>query len=136
MNIPNLQRLADDLRAKSQDQFHLGFWFGRAVLLNDLVTPACQTCACIAGDALMLFAPDKPVLLGDVAFRARKHLGLNTRQAQDLFNPLRCYDAGDQQSYQIPAGRSYVSITPQEAAKVIDHLIATGEVDWRIVSPK
>lgn len=138
MNIPNLRALADDLRAKPLHQFHLGFWFGRSHSeqpgLFESFKPSCQTCACIAGDTLMLFDPNTWTDTSEVSRRAAEILGLNSMQAASLFTPLRPYCADDPEPYQLPFGRGFDSITPQEAARVIDRLIETGGVDWRIIA--
>lgn len=136
LNIERLRILAEDLRAKSAEQFDLRFWFDKTNMedLPPAIIPRCTSCACIAGDALVLFAPDTPVDANQISARAAELLGLTKVQASDLFEPWsNLYGVWDEPGY-LPAGRERESITAAEAARVIDNLIATGEVDWRVIA--
>jgi hypothetical protein len=74
----------------------------------------CRTPACIAGWASVLFGGRVGEDPGDVAERV---LRLNGDDADDLFLG---YD-------------HHTTYTPADAVKVLDHLLATGEVRWDVV---
>lgn len=145
LDIPRLTRLADHLDSLPSAKFDLSNWFSiePGVPLPDIkwdtpVTPGCQTCACIAGETLVLFAPDTVVTVPAVQHRAEELLGLTRHQSENLFVP-REYDSvvddeGDtDQPEVLPQGWLMADVTPKSAARVIRHLIATGNVDWRLL---
>lgn len=91
-------------------------------------TEDCGSACCIAGAAIQfagLSVPhqsDQSDQLGPVYQKAAELLGLSMNEAIDLFFP-------DEDQF----GGCWVGITPQDAAKVIRHLQATGRTDWSII---
>ena len=102
-------------------------------------TPECGTVCCIAGAATQFFNDENGEIAGEafeksaeswtgtgeadwlvVASEARYLLGLERLQAKELFEP----------------NVRWTSITPEIAAKVIRHLMETGEVNWMKCLPK
>lgn len=75
---------------------------------------SCGTAACIAGHALALLLPTEPIP-ADPEEAARKLFGLSREEGHDLFVPH--YHTNDR-------------TTRAQAVRVLDHLLATGEVDW------
>ena len=80
----------------------------------DMSSWHCGTVACIGGTAEILFfgsigADRSTESVGAV-------LGLNGDQAYELFHP--------------DVERSWSEITTAEAVRVINHYLATGEIDW------
>jgi hypothetical protein len=145
LNIPRLTELADHLDSLPDEKFDLSNWFSTEpgiplpdIKWDTLVTPGCQTCACIAGETLVLFAPDTPVTLPAIQPRAAELLGLVYPQSEILFVPSE-YDqtAEDEEDTDrpnvLPQGWSMTDVKPDQAARVIRHLIETQTVDWRIL---
>ena len=87
----------------------------------DMSSYHCGTSHCIAGWATWLFA-EGDARLAESPEMAQELLGLTNDQADNLFYPP---------AWQL-AGKFWEEITAPHAAKVIDHLISTGEVDWRV----
>lgn len=130
MNIELLQQVRDHLRSEP-DTFDMTRWF------EVTVTPTgwCHTAACIAGTALLLGDPDLVNLTVDtltegfaagedvwwtdnVEGLAAELLELDEDTAALLFTPWAHCDID-------PA-----DLSASRAARVIDHLINTGEVRW------
>lgn len=145
LNIPRLTELADYLDSLPPIKFDLSNWFSiepgvnlQGIKWDTPITPSCQTCGCIAGEALILFQPDTPVTLPAVQHRAAELLSLNGYQSETLFTP-REYDIvvedGEDTNEPdvLPQGWAMTDVTPKSAARVIRHLIATGEADWRVL---
>lgn len=107
-----LLRLRDFLAELPAERFEMS---NTGTLLWE--NPHCGSPACIGGWARILFVPwqDRFVGLTEVGFT---RLGLSYGQADALFFP-----AGGWNAY---------SAMPAQAVKVLDHLIATGEVDWGV----
>jgi hypothetical protein len=83
---------------------------------------SCGTCACIAGWTLALLNPDDPQSERPI-MDAGMALGLDETAAARLFEPNN-HD---------PGFRNLLFFVRQdEAVAVLDHLIATGEVDWSV----
>lgn len=83
---------------------------------NDRILIDCGTAACIAGwTNAILGNPDSEY---DDATDAAARLGLDEREADDLFTP-RGFDV---------KGR----FTRAQAVAVLDHLLETGKVDWSV----
>ena len=83
----------------------------------------CGTASCIGGTANLLWSQDRSSFGIESIGNARELLGLERRVADDLFYPWKLWAYLDAE----PEARS-----PKAAAKVIRHLIATGEVDWAV----
>jgi hypothetical protein len=114
----HLMFLANFLDTLPAKQFDLADWTREA---------ECGTVACIDGWACVLFQGkswDETNIREDAERRAL--LGLrDIHQAHQLFIPGQLL-AG--------IGRLAGSISPSEAARVLRHLAATGEVDWSILA--
>lgn len=116
----NLIKVRDHIASLPPGRFNMRYLFKdrRGERWSDeaphaqLVHP-CGTAACIAGWTLALFAPNKR---GGDADDAQTLLGLDEYQADELFLP---------QGY-----RNSRRYTQARAVRTLDHLIATGEVDW------
>lgn len=137
MNRENIQRVRDRIAKAPARRFAMNSYFGYRDQYGDLwdaenyarpnaelAEGSCNTCACIAGHALAELEP-KRVTRGSIANRAAKVLGLTTRVAGRLFEPNN-HDAYFQESSLTLAG-----IGKAHAVRVLDHLLATGEVDWK-----
>lgn len=143
LNIPNLTRLADHLDSLPDEKFDLSNWFSTepgtalpGIKWDTPVVPSCQTCACVAGETLVLFQPDTPITLPAVQHKAAALLGLMGDQSEHLFVPREYEDAVDEDTDEpdvLPEGWLMTDVKPDQAARVIRHLIATGNVDWRIL---
>lgn len=111
-----LERGGDAIKDKGIGGFDMDMW---------QLERSCGTICCIGGSVAMFF-PDvyrhfmatDPEALEHVS-PAGKALGLTEEQEQDLFFE---YESPDDNP-----------VTAEDAAKVIRHLIATGEVDWEII---
>lgn len=100
-----LKILRDHIAGLSPEKFDMSEW-------------RCGTAACIGGWTETLFAKKR---LGESAVGAL--IGLNPDQSEALFYPDLPDPDGDARAW---------NATPAEAVKVLDHLLATGEVDWRV----
>lgn len=144
MNITAIHTLAETLENLPPEK-KVGFNMGtyHHDLASDFgpmetnVGHQCGTVACIAGWASMFLREDGTGLLQ----RPRREidipafddlgahlLGLDENQANSLFEPMN-YEFEN-------ADIDWGQITPAQAAKVLRHLAATGEVDWSIVLPE
>jgi hypothetical protein len=84
---------------------------------GEMLEGDCGTTACIAGYALFLFTPNVPWGgMGGISTFAGEVLGLGPSDASDLFTPVSHITCSD----------------PSKAARVLTHLIETGEVDWHV----
>lgn len=83
----------------------------------------CNSCACIAGWASSLTEMGKDE---DIEEAAARYMGLGYREAHDLFYPY-----GLDHSWEAHTGWGHVR--PEQAIKVLDHLLETGKVDWKII---
>lgn len=93
---------------------------------------SCETPACIYGWARTLMgAAGKYITPRDAA----DWMGIPDDEAADLFGMAvdceRSYVAGLRTS---PRFCSKFDATPAQAVQVLDHLIATGKVDWSVIS--
>lgn len=137
MNVERIKQLRDRIAALPPNRFNLAFWFSNesrpdfdffiGKTNKEAAEGSCGSCACIAGHALAMFAPNEPVT-PDPGLAARHLLELTFDQASALFEPINSIFWDE--PYLIPIQREQV--TNQQAVIVLDHLIATGEVDWRI----
>lgn len=131
MNKKRLTALADWLEAGAPHQ-HIRFTMttflrlfdkdGNDVSLFADTKDVCSTACCMAGALVQTYAPEQLAQDGHVKIPpiktiAQRIAGLNEKQADALFIPVT-----------IP----YVDVTPQKAAQVVRHLLATGNVDWRV----
>lgn len=116
MNRDRITQLRDHLAQLRDDQF---------LIMNYRL--------CIAGHAAKLFVPrelDEVHIHGE----AQWALGLSGDQGYDLFIPT--VTSGHRAHYNLPTFiRQGVDVRPKHAVQVLDHLLATGEVDWRIITP-
>lgn len=123
MNVDNVRKLIEHLEGEAKipgviDRFDLGVYVGDSWASGT----HCETVGCIAGHAIALLDPDQFNNDGDcgVFSEAMGLLGLTCKDAVALFEP--------------DSGRvHYDRVTAQVAAKVLRHLLDTGEVDWSVV---
>lgn len=145
LNIAALDRVAKWLEAGAPHTATpngppvTGFDMSRGVAIDD---EGCGTVCCIAGavcqfegvtnaEVAGMLATDEGNWrelgwwgTGGVAEQAQEILGLTSEQASDLFTPDGYYaDAGNE---------DYRTLTAALAARVIRHLIATGDVNWEL----
>jgi hypothetical protein len=126
MNVENLRVLAAHLRKPTTaDHFNMHDW---VTVDDDAADDAfegelnvtqtfafCETTGCIAGHAVLLFAPYDGI--DTVEERARDFLGLSHAQADALFIPTDAFE-------------NWGGITNIDAANVVERLAETGEVVW------
>lgn len=118
MNKENVKILRDHLASLDEKHFDMGLWYH-----ND-EDDGCGTVACIAGWTDVIFWPQ---LLGidrseNLEQRAQDALGLTEDEADQLFVP-NIYDLD----------WHFDDFTTRHAVKVLDHLLETGKVNWRIL---
>lgn len=97
-------RLRNFLATLPPEQFDMETW-------GD--TCECGTPACIGGWCERLFSPDRSIF----EWEAGALIGLSKADAFDLFFPI------SQEPY---------SSTTAQAVQVLDHYLATGEIDWSV----
>ncbi len=119
MNVENILKVADAIEQHSIPDlgFNMRRWRDRAGASSpDLSGHGCGTVACIGGTAEAMF----PKKLAEDA------LGLTHEQSKALFFAV------DGTGNRVISDEEFGSITPSQAAAVLRHLAATGEVDWSI----
>lgn len=122
MNRENIQKVRDVIAGLPPRRFDMSDYSSGP---SDYPTApellhGCGTAACIAGWAAALADPDsKRPLNSRAIYDAQDWFGLDHAQADQLFCP---------QSISLA---DWHKITRSHAARVLDHLLATGEVDWK-----
>jgi len=111
----NLMLVRNFLASLPPERFDMGDW-------GDGADVECGTAACIGGWAERLLFGE---LYGRPTWLVGAEMGLSIDQSEDLF-----FLVGKQQP-----GLDFQDITTAHAVKVLDHLIATGEVDWSKALP-
>lgn len=134
-NIRRLRSIVRWLRSTHAEQEHRGLVFDMTTFGKHVENGFCGTAACIGGSALIFFGASAGITckwsrdpeyiyasfhkngreVGSVGYAAREVLGLTPAVADALFCP----------EVTLP------DITPSHAARTIEHLIETGEVNWR-----
>lgn len=120
MNKERILAVADAITSEEgRKHFNMEHWLRHnnrsyGALPSNTALTSCGTTACIAGWVVHLFG--KPG--DDLTTEAESLLDLSRAQAANLFIPT--------------INKAYEDITPDEAAIVLRHLAATGEVDWGI----
>lgn len=123
LNIPNIKRVRDHIAGLPPEQFDMSWWAGNPTVQAN-IQPAdllhnCGTCGCIGGWTEALLFPrlgaDWPER-GD--YEIGGALGLSDAQSDELFYPSGI--------------GNWKSISIQKAVAVLDHLMATGNVDWSV----
>lgn len=105
MNIDRIRELAIHLRSIQPEMFDMDCWgYG-----------GCRMAACIAGHASRLWPQDYQY--STIADHAAYVLDLDQGIADQLFLPDMSLD-------------EFLHVTPGTAAKVLDHLADTGDVEW------
>jgi len=124
MNRENIKKVRDVIAALPAARFAMDEWswnqvtFRRATAREML--HGCGTVGCIAGWATALADPSGEWRIdGDAAAVAEEWLELDSENADALFTP-RTIRADD-----------WTNITRAHAVRVLDHLLETGEVDWK-----
>jgi hypothetical protein len=148
LNLPNLIRVRDHLAKVDPQAFDLSMWFQvehRASCgfiatkkCGQALEGSCGTTACIAGHVLALFTPNE-FMSNDPATTAAELLGLSEEAGNDLFLPWSNRHVpvdypGELTRRDLPNGTGRADVTTSQAVQVLDHLIETGEVDWRVIS--
>lgn len=100
-------RLRDHLAKLPAKEFDMAHWH-------------CGTTACIGGWVENLFCGTRYVTVDGAAGAL---IGLSPTESQDLFYPAR-FCTKDFAAYEA---------TPVQAVAVLDHYLATGEIDWSVV---
>jgi hypothetical protein len=113
MNIQHLEMLAKDLEAMEKAPFE-DFTFDMQHVLEK---HKCGTVGCIAGWVLFRYLDAEPEHMS--TYQAATWLGLADDQRRALFFEGMNLDP-----------------TPGQCAKVVRHLIATGEINWGILPRK
>lgn len=114
MNTERLREISDWLKADAPEKngvagFYMPlFWAEKS----------CGTVCCIGGTAAKWWG-ENPDIEPMASAVGRDILGLSDDAADELFFVSRCMDV------------YLTDITPAWAARCIDHLIATGVVDWK-----
>lgn len=122
MNVKNIKTVRDHIAAVDAKRFEMATWasagsrgnYSRADVDSLELIHDCNTCGCIGGWSEGLLRVDE----SDTR-QARELLGLSDLQAEELFFA---------HSHPLPMNK----ITQAEAVAVLDHLLATGEVDWSV----
>ena len=138
MNVDRINALARFLRrmeVQRPDAFNMGEW-GNDWLLDDeklmqryddsTTLLQCETPMCVAGWAVYLDKVAWESFLAEsytVSHWGRQSLGLDAVMAQRLFIPSHDGD-------ELPPGCYPYQATALGAARVLEHLARTGEVDW------
>ncbi len=128
MNVENIKRVRDHIAALPPERFDMSRFAstsatrGRGALERPYVNRqrllnSCGTCACVAGWSIALLGPPRSKLDDDGL--AAELLGLDMDQAVHLF-------------FGWAPGNPAIETTPEQAVRVLDHLLATGEVDWSV----
>ena len=122
LNVVLLTQVRDAILANP------GNWFSHVVDEESIVRKGylCNTPSCVAGWGIHIGAPHlETIPVWKVDGKAQKLFGLTDDQAEALFDPVPWeYIEGFDDDKEPEAW---------ETAFVIDHLIATGEVNWSIV---
>lgn len=134
MNIWLLEQVRNAILA-FPEQYNQSCWFHESGEhnKNDM---RCNTPSCVAGWAIHLGAPDREYVHADVVKTfARALLGLTKEQGDALFDgcpvlPIKVID--EESAFFDLTVESVVAPNAEKTAAVIDHLIATGEVDWSV----
>lgn len=105
--------LRDFLLGLDPELFDMGDWPSSDEIHS------CKTPACIGGWTDALFSPNAFMLSSE----SGALIGLTAEQSTQLFFPGGNMGNGE---------RAIDSKTPTQAAAVLTHLIATGEVDWSV----
>lgn len=110
-----VQELRNFLAILPAHKFHMAIW------QKDLEELGCNTVACIGGWAETLFQKEceKATFLEDNQGWAgvADVLGLTYKEADALFQPN---------------GYRFMKWTPSQAVAVLDHYLATGQIDWSV----
>jgi hypothetical protein len=117
MNIKNLTKLVKVLESdKAQEHFNM------SVVCTGPDINTCGAVACIGGWANLIQHGDK-AYAGDYRplYEAGNWLGLAEDQSMLLF---------------LPPGEFVYLTNPKDGAKVVQHLIETGKVNWSILNTK
>lgn len=146
MNIENIKRVRDQLanlakQDKLAEQFNMGHlveYFKDYLDIEGTTPPviamregACNTSACICGWAVVLLGDEQRIRAGEGLWPMGVELfGLTDAQAQELFAPWDMDDEEQEAKYPDDIAYEVMNATPSQAVKVLDHLIATGDIDW------
>ena len=117
-------QLADHLDSIPDHQFSMAHWItGTPYIPDD--PDDCDTVACIAGYAVILFDPQSNTNHpGEIARKAQQLLGLDDDQAQALFTPT----SGNDNRCQLQC--DYQDVTAADAADTLRTLAETERVHW------
>ena len=143
MNIERIDQVISSIKGEIEQTKTLGFNMDYFISQSneqyclDRSNRGCGTVACIAGHAYALKHQEMPIaIVSDVYDKspgeywsipaiAREWLELDENTANDLFY-ARLHDES--------SGHIFLGeVEPAEAIQVLEHLKATGEVDWSII---
>lgn len=142
MNRARIEKLRDALLAPVPPAplgqglgFNMHYWRCSGELAPpDTSGRGCGTTACLAGWTVSLFATAQQIteLQGEAWMQTGRMAGsmlkLMPWQADELFTPkTNKFDFSSDQAD---------TVTPAMAARVLDHLLATGDVDWSVAFPQ
>lgn len=120
MNEQRINQLINYLRTNFCE---VGFNMESFAPVGDLVDYSghnCGTSCCLAGHVLIQAGISTSSFLIDSV--AAEYLGLSEIQSTRLFTPVSLKNLDP------------YSATPEQAIKVLEHLLATGEVDWGVMA--
>lgn len=121
MNRENITKVRDVIAGLPPERFAMRTYIGVDGLDSSRVTPAagikeCNSAACAAGWTMVTLKPRSRASHHDYDAIAGGLLGIDEDGADELFRP---------------EGWLHDEFTPAHAVRVLDHLLATGEVDWK-----
>lgn len=112
MNVENIKKVRDHIASLPPERFDMNRWPGVGELRK------CGTAACIGGwGAAVLFKRG-----GRTSVVVSRRMGLSDIQGHRLFYPMN----GPRVVWE--------DYTTADAVRVLDHLLATGKVDWSIIA--
>lgn len=124
-NRANIIKVRDAILAADRRNFDMRCW-------SEPSPHGCGTCACIGGWAVLtLFPKDDWRRLNSAAGEEEigRLLGLSHVETDNLFFPINLPE-------EIYYGGGWSIITQKNAAEVLNHLLETGEVDWKVITPE
>lgn len=132
MNKTRILNLADHLESsKVVNAFSMSCYSREDVIYNN----PCNSAGCIAGHTYFLFVNGEinlnEVNPNEIHSKAKEALGITHAQASDLFTPCTgAVDEDRKHAHWLSNRRELSYISRFRAAKVLRHMVETGEIDW------